>query len=77
MGHGFLWQRAIFWLYGAMDEKGWEYESSITQHARIHTTRIAFTNRRHSLVGSVLGFCVTSQCALSIKVQIPPKSHFN
>ncbi len=43
-----------------------------------------FTNRRHSRVGSVLGPCIISHCAHSVKavfprawVRIPPKPYFN
>ncbi len=57
----------------------------ITQHARMHTSRTStFTKRRHSLVGSVLAFCVISHCAFSLKalflsawVRIYTKSHCN
>ena len=70
--------------------KQWvEKADCITQQVRLQTTRTAaVTNRRHSLVGSVLGFCVISHCSFSAKALFlstsvrmgpppPPKSHFN
>ncbi len=45
---------------------------AITLHTRIHTARtVACTSCRHSLVGTVLGFCVISHCTFSVKALFP------